>query len=225
MPYVPPEFNKSAFNCPYCNVYAGMSWVRLHSEPIGIPVAKSIETEMYTAWCAHCHQRSYWFRKSFIGVRQEAGGRMVIPSASQAPMPHLDMPEDVRIDYDEARNIAAASPRGAAALLRLAIQKLCLHLGEGGRNLNDDIGALVRKGLPVEIQQALDIVRVIGNNAVHPGELSADDVTEVASTLFELVNQIVEDRIVRPKKLEPLFEKLPPGAREAIAKRDKDRSG
>jgi hypothetical protein len=130
------------------------------------------------------------------------------------------MPETVRTDYEEAREIAGASPRAAAALLRLAIQKLCIELGESGENINDDIANLVRKGLPVEIQQALDIIRVIGNNAVHPGELQSDDVADVASSLFELTNQIVEERVSRPRKLQALFDRLPQGARDAIEKRD-----
>ena len=96
-----------------------------------------------------------------------------------------------------------------------------LHLGKNGKNINDDISALVKEGLPPEIQQALDIVRVVGNNAVHPGELSEDDVAEVSDTLFELVNQIVEERIARPKKLNSMFSKLPQGALDAIKKRDK----
>lgn len=135
-------------------------------------------------------------------------------------MAHPDMPPDIRADYDEARNIAQDSPRGSAALLRLCVQKLCKHLGEPGKNINDDIGSLVKKGLPVEIQQALDIVRVIGNNAVHPGELSSEDVQQVATTLFELVNHIVEDRISRPNRLATLFTGLPSQALAGIANRD-----
>ena len=72
----------------------------------------------------------------------------------------------------------------------------------------------------MEIQQALDIVRVVGNNAVHPGELDEHDVATVATSLFELVNAIVEDRIARPKKLKAMFDALPQGARDAIGRRD-----
>jgi hypothetical protein len=93
-------------------------------------------------------------------------------------------------------------------------------MGESGENTNDDIANLVKKGLPVEIQQALDVVRVVGNNAVHPGELQPDDLADVASSLFELVNLIVEDRISKPRKVQALFSRLPKGAREAIDKRD-----
>jgi len=38
------------------------------------------------------------------------------------PEPHPDMPESVRADYLEAFRVFTTSPRGAAALLRLAIQ-------------------------------------------------------------------------------------------------------
>lgn len=177
-------------------------------------------TPLHKATCTHCQRMSFWLEAEHPPGSDAVDGRMIYPRVQTAPMPHLEMPEAVRNDYEEARSIASESPRGAAALLRLSIQKLTAHLGESGKNINDDIGALVKKGLPIEIQQALDIVRVIGNNAVHPGELSEEDVGEVASALFELINQIVEDRIARPKKLAALFDKLPEGARKAIEKRD-----
>lgn len=130
------------------------------------------------------------------------------------------MPEEVRKDYEEAQTIVMQSPRGACALLRLAVQKLCGELGESGRNINSDIANLVQKGLSVEVQQALDSLRVIGNNAVHPGEMDLTDDPETAAALFELLNFIVDDRISQPKKRAEIFAKLPTKAVAAIEKRD-----
>lgn len=100
------------------------------------------------------------------------------------------------------------------------MQKLCRDLGESGTDLNNDIARLGEKGLDVEVQQALDSLRVIGSNSVHPGEMDLTDDTETASALFELLNFIVEDEISQPKKRAAIFEKLPAGAREAIQARD-----
>ncbi len=130
------------------------------------------------------------------------------------------MPGAVKADFEEAGSILDLSPRGAAALARLCIQKLTTELGEKGENLNIDIGELVKKGLEVEVQQALDIVRVIGNNAVHPGTIDLKDDKETALTLLSLVNMIVERRIAGPKKLLNLFAGLPAGALQQIERRD-----
>lgn len=159
--------------------------------------------------CEHCSAWSYWYK-----------GRMIVPCEAPVPPAHVDMPKECRADYDEARAIVAESPRAAAALLRLAVQKLMVALGEQGKNINDDIGALVGKGLPVQVQQALDFCRVIGNNAVHPGEIEINDTPEIAHNLFAMLNFIIEDRISRPKHIQALYDKLPEGARKAISARD-----
>jgi hypothetical protein len=168
------------------------------------------------ALCTHCGKSSIWLEFT------NNTGIMIFPDNShKAPLPHEDMPEDIKAEYAEARSISNKSTRGAAALLRLAIQKLCKALGEPGKNINDDIGALVKKGLPLQVQQALDIVRVTGNNAVHPGEMQLEEDPLIVNSLFELVNIIVENQITQPKKVNSLYERLPSGALEGIQRRDK----
>jgi Domain of unknown function (DUF4145) len=147
-------------------------------------------------------------------------GKIVYPVSHSTVEPHVMMPAAVKPDFEEAGSIVNLSPRGAAALARLCIQKLVKELGEKGDNLNADIAELVKKGLEVEVQQALDVVRVIGNNAVHPGTVDLKDDKATALTLLGLVNMIVERSIAGPKKLMTLFAGLPPGALQQIEKRD-----
>jgi hypothetical protein len=79
---------------------------------------------------------------------------------------------------------------------------------------------LVKRGLPQKIQKALDSVRVIGNNAVHPGYLDLKDDTQTAIALFDLVNFIVDVMIVQEKKVDNLYDRIPQSVKEQIVKRD-----
>ena len=146
---------------------------------------------------------------------------MISPSNASIMPPSSDLRKDIQEDYNEARSILTTSPRGAAANLRLCIQKLCQQRGLPGKNLDEDIGTWVKNGLPARIQKALDIVRVIGNNAVHPGVLDITDDIETASKLFELVNHIAYSMITQPKEIEGLYTtKVPEAQKEHIEKRD-----
>jgi hypothetical protein len=79
----------------------------------------------------------------------------------------------------------------------------------------------VKKGLPVQVQQALDIVRVVGNNAVHPGQLDLKDDRQTANQLFGLTNLIVEVMITQPKHVNALYQTIvPEPQRRAIQQRD-----
>jgi hypothetical protein len=175
--------SETAFNCPHCRALAKQTWFSTHVDPLKsdeIPLVLEAESakapwidkipdhalraaprrfdvagvrpnpvdyslhNVSVSRCFNCHQLAIWIHD-----------RLVWPSRGEAAAPpNPDLPQDVRADYDEAGTILDLSPRGAAALLRLAIQKLCLHLGGTGKNLNDDIAALVRKGLDPQIQQA-----------------------------------------------------------------------
>lgn len=144
---------------------------------------------------------------------------MLFPETGNSPFPNIEMPDSVKKIYLEAASIHTKSPRGAAALLRLAIQVLCKELGEEGNNINTDIGNLVAKGLPNIVQQSLDIVRVTGNDAVHPGQIDTDD-AETVGQLFDLINVIIEYMIALPKKVSGIYSNLPSNKLNGINKRD-----
>lgn len=57
-----------------------------------------------------------------------------------------------------------------------------------GKNISNAIANLVRKGLSPMIQKSLDIVRVIGNEAVHPGVIDLNDNKDIALQLFQVIN-------------------------------------
>lgn len=159
--------------------------------------------------CYNCDKIAVWVH-----------GNLIHPNAKIGVIPNSDLPEPIIRDFEEARGILSDSPRGAAALLRLCVQKLCMHLGEKGKNIDDDIASLVSKGLNPLVQKSLDIVRVIGNEAVHPGVIDLNDDRDTASQLLFLINSIAEQMISHPKKVEELYGKLPENKREAIEKRN-----
>jgi hypothetical protein len=206
IPYEPPVWSKKAFNCPFCRVNAPQNFSAMsnNAAPSGYTGAR----------CGHCGKVSIWLKE-----------RMIWPDLLTAPRPHEDLPVDCRPDYEEARQVLAVSPRAAAGLLRLVIQKLMVHLGQKGKKIDDDIASLVEGGLPVKIQQALDACRIVGNEAVHPGSIDLNATPGMALALFDLVNLIVENQIAEPKRIDALYNSLPAAKLKGVEERDKKGEG
>ena len=206
VPYTAPSYKAEAFNCPHCQAYAKQEWFEL----IYARQTTYLRSDIELSTCDHCRDGSYWYDR-----------KLILPRSSTAPMPNSDMPEECKKDYMEARAIASLSPKGAAALLRLCLQRLMKHLGEPGKNINTDIQSLVAKGLPLIVQQAADICRISGNEAVHPGTINLDDEPELLQGLFFILNTIVEEQITRHKRLNELYKIMPANALKGIENRDK----
>ncbi|MER9456086.1 DUF4145 domain-containing protein [Mesorhizobium sp. M0478] len=235
MKFIPPSRKATAFNCPHCQVLTTQYWYRVGaaefpdgetpesshtlvsrliadrvvispggSEHGAVPVHN-----IHLSKCMECKEVTVWVRDTIAH-----------PSTGPAPLPNPDLSEDIRRDYNEASTILDLSPRGAAALVRLCIQKLCKELGQPGKNINDDIATLVKAGLDSRIQKALDVVRVIGNNAVHPGSFDRDD-RATAESLFRLLNLIADKTISEQKHVDEVYATLPPNALAAIEARDR----
>jgi len=207
-PFTPPGFQVRAFHCPFCNAYAKQLWLDAFVDA-GQVMELIGDTDI--CHCTHCSQQSIW-----------KNAKMVYPDSSPAPIPNPDLPKEIQADYNEARSIISRSPRGACALLRLCVQKLCGFLGESGKDINADIAALVKNGLNQKIQKSLDIVRVIGNEAVHPGQIDLRDQPETAAQLCNLLNVIADAMITQPAAIESLYASLPDSKLEQIKRRDKE---
>lgn len=208
--YVAPALDLDGFHCPYCGVYAHQIWQQpIIFEP-SPPVIIQLNPAVKASHCQHCGLMALWI-----------GDGLVYPQTLIAPPPHDDLAEPALSSYGEARCIAFASPRAAAALLRLCLQQLVSLLGAKSDDLNTAVGELVTMGLPNRVQAAMDTVRLIGNEAVHPGTIDVNDDPAIALNLFELVNIVVESMVTQPNMVDDLYSRLPPTKLEAIERRDK----
>ena len=172
--------------------------------------SKSLLMNLNISQCYNCKEIAVWVHD-----------QMIYPVSKIEIEPNQDLPAHIKGLFEEAREIVASSPKGAAALLRLSIQHLCKELGKSGNNIDSDIASLVSKGLDPLVQQALDIVRVIGNEAVHPGEIDLDDNRDTALQLFHLINLITNQMVSQPKHVKALYEKLPEKKLKMIEQRNK----
>lgn len=241
--YTPASFGLSAFNCPHCRVYAKQNWygctetyVKISNPPpipgpvddlttnaiankikyfqqkqvtYGITTLVNVEGLIISV-CEHCNQYVIWYNQ-----------KMIFPDCTNLPPANSATPEDIKATYNEAASIFSKSPRAAVALLRLALQELLKKLGGASGNINDDIAKLYKDGiLNEQVKNCCDIIRISGNNAVHPGVIFLNEDESLAIGAFELFNIIVEECIAVPARRKELFDKLPTGAKAAIEKRD-----
>lgn len=241
-----PEYRSENFKCPHCKVTSQQMWFdqQLSSSIVNQIISHSyyeyrsgivdykqdaisafintnkavvanglkqyIPTALAVSTCATCNDITLWVNKE-----------VVYPNKNSIAPPNSDLDEGIQSLYIEAANIYNDSPKGSTALLRLALQKMLKQVGKDGDNINNDIKELVADGLSAKIQQALDLVRVVGNNAVHPGQIDLDDGNDVALKLFHLLNFIANELITKPKELEDLYtEIVPEETRKHIDQRD-----
>ncbi len=218
--YEPPGFKKDAFTCPNCSAYSKQDWTYepvnetygafIEANPI-YNVGKQIVNKLYLCKCQHCGYISFWYKN-----------QLAWPLNSGIEPPVEEMPDDIKSLYNEASSIVWLSPKGACAILRLALQILCNRLAnvDEKNKIDESIKILVENGLPKKVQQAMDIVRIVGNEAVHPGEINVDDNSEIAIKMFRLMNMIIEKMIIEPRELDELYNSMPDDKLEGIKKRD-----
>lgn len=203
--YTPPKFELNAFNCPHCHAYAKQKWENLNSDnqksKERFTVLESRYTYTYKTFrtsCENCDGECLWVDE-----------KMIFPDTSHAPFPNDDLSREVKKIYNEAARVLSKSPRSATALLRLALEKLCKEQGKKNKSLKENVDFLIdEKDLPLRIRKAMETVRIIGNEAVHPGLWDPYDNIKTAKTIFKLINIIANKLISEPKEFDSLYDAL-----------------
>lgn len=241
-----PEHGSKKFKCPHCSIVATQEWFNGYNAGNAVisifqhiylnyrqgiqdydqkPISDFLNSSKHEfketfdrfvpngfsiATCCSCSEITLWINE-----------QIVYPKKTTVSPPNEDLDEDIKALYIEASNILIDSPKGSTALLRLALQKLLKQIGGSGQNINKDIKDLVADNLSSQMQKALDLLRVVGNNAVHPGQIDLDDNVEIARKLFDILNYIAYELITKPKELERLYADLiPADTQEHIKQRD-----
>lgn len=223
----PPQFEKDTFRCPHCNVFAKQEWSKLNAPHIGIntggserlqPLLRQPEYHFHevkglkVSVCHNCENIAVWIDEGIIFPIR--GG----------PIPNSDMPDSVKEIYNEARNVKNISGKSAAALLRLALEKLLKErdIGDENDSLGTRIDELVaEEDISQQTEKMLDIVRNVGNDAVHPGKIYLGDTEKAAEKLFYLINRITEELITVPRETEEMFDDIPENKKKGIRQRKK----
>lgn len=218
--YAAPGYKKSVFTCPNCSTFSNHDWAGekvnetygQFAGKYGASVSKEIINDLWLCKCQSCGYISFWYKE-----------QLAWPLNTNVEAPLDEMPNDIKDLYNEARSIVLLSPKGACAILRLALQKLCNRLAgqDEKKKIDGAIKKLVENGLPVDLQQAMDTVRIVGDEAVHPGQIDVGDNKELAIAMFRLMNIIIERLVIQPREIEDLYRLMPENKIKGIENRDK----
>jgi hypothetical protein len=216
-----PSLGGASFECPHCHRLAYQKWrdLRFSDRTPRLHERKSNPSVWQVSLCHGCKQPALWQLD-----------RMVYPLAPLGSPPHPDMPGDVRALYEEAAAVAAVSRRAGAALARTTVERLMKHLDPNvpvkDNNLDRRIARIKERGVSTPLGKMLDVVRVTGNGALHvddrPGELVVmalddRDGPPLLELFLEVVNDLVDELIVKPRTTHQLWNKLPEKTKERLA--------
>ena len=177
--YIEPQKELFTYTCPHCNTISQVEKDTHHFQSDLYStkgMGMGIRNQLTIHRCQCCGKKIIWIDNAYIYPE-------IVAEDANA-----DMPESVKQLYNEAGLIYNKSPRAACALLRLAIDKLCNELGETDRDINKNIGALVKKGcLNPMLMRLLNII--VERMITEPNEINS-----LYQGLPESIKQSIENR-------------------------------
>jgi hypothetical protein len=224
-PYIKPALGAESFSCPHCNTVAHQDWYSLFLKPENAGEVRVLTPEAVKALRQGDAQRddiketdqfverlkknalTYEYQRhphplkakmanlhisnchSCNGFSLWVGGLLVFPTKIDKT------PELVEEELEEAAAILNEFPRGATALMRVCIQKLVPLLEDNGKELNQRVSSLVRKGLEMEMQQAKEVLQVLRSDPTQLNPLEPQADRETALRFLDSLKEVLERRM------------------------------
>ncbi|MFP4875019.1 DUF4145 domain-containing protein [Mammaliicoccus sciuri] len=137
-------------------------------------------------------------------------GMKIHPTTSSIKEPNNDMPKNIKDLYNEASSVFESSPRSSLAIIRLALDLLCIKLGAKEQdNLFNKVEWLYNENvIDAELKELAHGVRGLGNGAVHPRNIDEEINKDDAIIVFELLNIIVEEKITKENRKNELVNRF-----------------
>ena len=174
--------------------------------------------------CTECEKMILILIKGTYVVKTGGGGFdfksieksiLFYPKGSNRPPVPSEVPEEFAEDYKEACLVLNDSPKASAALSRRCLQHLLREKAKvKPGNLADEIEQVIEsENLPLELADAIDAIRNIGNFAAHPikskstGEIVPVESGEAEWTL-DVLESLFNFYFVQPEVLKRKREAL-----------------
>jgi len=177
--------------CPGCKREGNL---KLLGQDLGlqIPIASSGSTQFFSVGHRQCPNQNC---STHLFVVYEGSNLLWSFPAGRIDFDITDVPSTVVKSFDEALTCAANGCHVAAAMLiRKTLEEVCEDRGAEGDNLKERIGSLRTKlTLPNELFEAMDHLRLLGNDAAHIEAKTYDDIgLPETTTSIELTKEIIK---------------------------------
>lgn len=232
-----PGFHKSKFICPLCRAYAGQEWSPIfvsNDNRQGMTLAlldPETEEQYYNqppddahwnvARCIGCNELTFW-----------RGCDLVYPKSGSESLaePHPSLPAPAKGLLLEAIAVFPISRRASAALCRAALESLLreivVPIPGVTLNLAGRVNSLHGK-VSSDLWKLLTAIRHIGNKTLHGADESDlsvalyldDDQDYIPKILIEAVNQLAEQLIETPDRIDKIYQSIPESVR-SVAERE-----
>jgi hypothetical protein len=165
-------------DCPHCGIAFHDSWKTTNPLVIGKDLPNS-------GWAAHMTEcpacKNVTIDLIMVSLSKGPSGvvttgvlqrlRVYPTNIFRKPTP-IEIPADIREDYEEACKVSPLSPKASAALSRRCLQAVLREQGYTQRDLVQQVNALLdetgpTKAIPTALRETVDVIRNFGNFSAH----------------------------------------------------------